>query len=87
MCVTIFSTTFVWNIFNSKKNSYYCPILINLEIPQQIFEKYSNIKLHKNAVGVELFHWDGQTDCPTDMTKILQDLYITVNTTFVWCII
>ena len=55
MCVLIFSTTFVRNIFHSKKktarydkkctlvfmkiNRYSHPILMNLEFYRQIFEK------------------------------------------------
>jgi len=53
--VSIFTTTFVWNIFNSKKNyerynrkcillfmkiiPYSCPVLMKLEFSRQIFEK------------------------------------------------
>jgi hypothetical protein len=33
---------------------------MKLEVPQQIFEKYTNIKFHENpSVGAELFHADG----------------------------
>ena len=36
---------------------------MKLEFSRQIFEKYSNIKFHKNpSVGDEYFHEDGQTD-------------------------
>jgi len=64
MCVSTFSTIFVWNIFHSRKywarydqkcslffiNStrYSCPILMKLEFSRQVFEKYSNIRFHKN---------------------------------------
>jgi hypothetical protein len=64
MCVLIFSTTFVWNIFRSKKKwatydqicvlgfvlsiHYSCQILMKLEFSRQIFEKYSNMKFHEN---------------------------------------
>jgi carbohydrate-binding DOMON domain-containing protein len=64
MCFVIFSTTFVWNISDSKKNwrrydkkyvlvfmystRYSCPILMKLEFSQQIFEKYLNVKFHEN---------------------------------------
>jgi hypothetical protein len=57
MCVLIFSTTFVWNISHSKKNSrryyhkcaqvfmsctpYSCHILMKLEFSRHIFEKKS----------------------------------------------
>jgi len=65
ICVSSFSTTFVWNIFHSKKNwaryhqkcllvfvqstLYSCPIVIRFEFSQQNFEKYSNIKLNENS--------------------------------------
>ena len=33
---------------------YFCQIVINLEFSQHIFEKYSNIKFHKNPPnGIE----------------------------------
>ena len=63
-CVSIFSTTFVWNIPHSTKNSaryhkctyvrlylsthYSCQILMELVFSRQTFEKYPNIKFHKN---------------------------------------
>jgi len=31
-----------------KSTNYSCPILITLEFSGQIFEKYSNTKLHEN---------------------------------------
>ena len=62
MCVSITSTTFVWNIFHSRNNwakynlkhllifmlgvHYSCPILMKLEFSRQIFEKYSDIIFH-----------------------------------------
>jgi len=53
---------------------YSCHILIKLEFSRQIFEKYSNIKLHLiRPVGAELFHLDGRTDGRTDMTKLIFD--------------
>jgi hypothetical protein len=64
MCVLSFSTTFVWNIFQSKKNSakysheraqvlkqstgYSGQKLKKLVLSRQIFDKYSNIKFHEN---------------------------------------
>jgi hypothetical protein len=40
---------------------------MKLEFSGQIFEKYSNIKLHENRpVGSELFHADGETDGQTE---------------------
>ena len=65
ICVLIFSTTFVWNISHSKKNSgryyhkymslfmystgYSCQILMKLEFSRQIFQKSLNIKYLKNS--------------------------------------
>jgi hypothetical protein len=47
------------------ENVYYsCPILMKLEISRRIFEKYSNIKFHKNPFGESrgVHGWmDGQT--------------------------
>jgi hypothetical protein len=40
---------------------------MNLEFPQQVFEKYSNALMTIHPVGAELFHADGQTD----MTKLI----------------
>jgi hypothetical protein len=63
MCVLIFSTTFVWNIFHSKnwvrydkKNIHWSLrkvpnnllILMKLEFSWQIFNKYSSTKFHEN---------------------------------------
>jgi hypothetical protein len=47
-----------------KKYRYSCQILNKLEFSGQIREKYSNIKkiLKIRAVGIELFHAEGQTD-------------------------
>jgi hypothetical protein len=63
MCVSSFSTGFVWKIFHAKKNwarydlkcilvsmkstLYSCPILMKLEFSPNVFEKCLNIKLHK----------------------------------------
>jgi hypothetical protein len=47
---------------------YSCQILIKHEFPQQIFEKSSTIKYHKNSSsGSQAVAWDGQTD----MTKLI----------------
>ena len=64
MCVSSFSTAFVWNIFHSKKNwarydqkcilvfmestLYSCPSVMKLDFCQQIFEKYSYIKFRES---------------------------------------
>ena len=60
MCVLIFSTTFVWNIFHSKKNWvrydqnvcwFSCDVPL-IEFPGQIFAKYScNKEAQGDAVG------------------------------------
>ena len=71
-------STFVWNISHSKKNwarrehkgtlvfvystRYSCLILIKLEFSGQIFEKYSNIKFHKNPSGESRVVLCGQTE-------------------------
>jgi hypothetical protein len=63
MRILIFATTYVWNIFHSQKNSARydhkytivhvkcsysdCQVLMELELCQQIFEKYFNIKFHE----------------------------------------
>jgi hypothetical protein len=75
-CVLISSTTFVWNIFHSKKNCarydktfilvityhYSCPILIKLEFSRQFLEKYSNIIFHGNpSSGSRVVPW-GEKD-------------------------
>jgi hypothetical protein len=54
---------------------YCCLILTKLEFSEQIFEKYSNIKLHENlSIGsrvVACGRMDGQTDRQTDVMKPL----------------
>jgi hypothetical protein len=44
---------------------------IKLEFSQQSFEKYSNIKLHKNLASRSRVVPRGQTDRQTDMTKLI----------------
>jgi len=76
--VLIFSTTFVWNISHSKKNStrynlkctyaftystrYYCQILMELLFSQQIFERYRNIKFHEDPSSGSREDPRGRTD-------------------------
>jgi hypothetical protein len=83
MCVLIFSTTFVSNIFNSKKNwarydrkctsvfmwstLYHCQILMELEFPRQNFEKYSNINFHENESRGSRVVPCGRTDGRTEL--------------------
>jgi len=78
MCVFHFLYNFVRNISHSEKNSVeyfhkctnvviqsarnYSQISIKLELPRQIFEKYSNTKFHENPSNrSRVFHAGGQT--------------------------
>jgi len=87
-CVLIFSTTFVRNISHSEKSSavydqkcilifmkstrYSCPILMKFEFSRHFFEKYSNIKFHKNPPSrCRIFYADRRMDEQTDKTKII----------------
>jgi hypothetical protein len=85
MCVSSFSTTFVWNMFHSKKKwarydrkfilvfmqstLYSCPNLMKLQISRQSFEKYSNIKFHENLSIGSRVVPCVQTDGRTDRQK------------------
>jgi hypothetical protein len=87
MCVSIFSTTFVWNISknNSTRNGhkytwvfmwrtcYSCTILIKLELYRQIFQTIQ-IKFHENPSGHSRVvpYTDKQADI--DMTKLVTAL-------------
>jgi hypothetical protein len=87
MCIFIFSTTFVWNISHSNKNSvrYYhkctqifvystrfsCQILIKLEVSRQISEERSDVKFHENPSSGSRVVPCGRTDRRTDMTKVI----------------
>jgi len=77
ICVLIFSTTFVWNISHSKRNSvryykcaqvfmystrYSCQIWMRAKSYQQIFEKYSNVKFYDNVSCGSWFVPHGWTD-------------------------
>jgi hypothetical protein len=76
MCVLIFSTNSFWNISHSKKWAWYkkcilffthstrysCPSLTILKFSRQIFDKYSNIKFHKNLLSGSRVPPCGQTD-------------------------
>ena len=69
---------FIWNIFHCEKNSaryyhkckkalvlptrYSCRILIKLKLPQQTFEKYTNVKFHENPPSRSRVFPRGQTD-------------------------
>ena len=81
MYVSIFSTTFVWNIFHFKNNwatynqkyillntLYNCPVLINLEFSRSFAKNTPTSNFMKIlAVGAELFNADRQTD----ITKLI----------------
>jgi len=78
MCVLFFSTTLMWNSSHStakwaryshkfilvfrKSTRYSYRILIKLEFFTQIFEKYSNIKLHENSSSGSRVGPCGQAD-------------------------
>ena len=82
MCVDFLYSIFVWNISHSKKNSasyyhnvlgihyrtrYSCQILMKIEFSRQIFEVYSNFKVHENP-------FSGNGVVPrrrTDMRKLI----------------
>jgi hypothetical protein len=51
---------------------YSCQVLKKLELAQQIFEKYSNIKFHENSPSGSRVVLCGQMDGRrTDMTKLI----------------
>jgi hypothetical protein len=86
MCVLIFYTTLVRNIFHSKKKwarydqkcmlvymqsaRYYCQILMIFEFSRQFFRK-----IHKYQISWKSVHWEPscsiQTDGRTDMKKLI----------------
>jgi hypothetical protein len=51
--------------------SFSCKNLTKLELSQQIFGKYSNIKIHENSSNESRVVLRGQTDGQTDVTKLL----------------
>ena len=50
---------------------YSCQMLMKLDISRQIFEKYSNIRFHKNPFSGRRVDPCGRTDRQTDMTKLI----------------
>jgi hypothetical protein len=85
-CVSIFPTSFIWNVSYYKMNSaicchervhvkylLFCRILMKLEFSRQISEKKAQISnfINIRPVGSELFHADGQTNM-TKLSLILQ---------------
>jgi hypothetical protein len=76
-CVWIFSLIvtrikrdIIINVHRSScKCRYSCQILIELELPRQIFGKYSNVIFHENASGGSRVLLCGQTEGRTDVTK------------------
>ena len=87
ICVFIFSTTLVWNIFHSRKNSvrhyhkcasffmlsalYSCHVVIKFWFSRQIFEKSSNIKFQHIPSSGSQFIACGQTD----MMKLISNFH------------
>jgi len=86
MCYSSFCTTFIWNIFHSKKNRvgydrkcvlvfmwsthYSCPALIKLEFSRQVFEKSSNIRFQENPSSESRVVLCERTERRTGMTKL-----------------
>jgi len=77
-CVLIFRTTFVRDFWYSTKISvrcyhkyirYSCRILIKIEVSQQIFQKFSNIKFHENPSSGSRSAPCRQTDGRTKMQQ------------------
>ena len=50
---------------------YTCPTLIKFEFSRPFFENYSNTKFHDNSYSGSRVVSCGQTDGPTDMTKVI----------------
>jgi len=50
---------------------YSCPIFMKLGYSQQFFEKYPNVKFHKNSSGGSRVVPCGQTNGQTHMTKLI----------------
>jgi hypothetical protein len=86
MRVLVFSTTFVWNSFHSKRTRaryhkyisvfmqytrYSCQILMIIEFSLQILEKLWNIKFHENPSTGNRIVLCGQIDWQTDITKVV----------------
>ena len=83
MCVLIFSTTFVYNMFDSKNNlaryrqnaekfscrvpNYFCRILMKFKFSGHFFENVSNIKFNQSAYSGSRVVPCGQTD----VTKLI----------------
>ena len=69
LCISVCMYSTVMYIGPHVQYRYSCPILVKLEFSGQIFEKYTNIKFHKNPSIVSRGIQCGQTDRQTDMTK------------------
>jgi len=86
MCVSIFSTTFVWYSSHSTKTwqryvqkstlvfiqstRYSRHILFQLEFSWLVFEKYTNSKFRENPSSESRFVPHGRRDVQTDLTKL-----------------
>jgi hypothetical protein len=82
ICVSIFSITFIWNVFQSKKDcarydqkcvlvfkysiSYYCKILMKTEFSRKFFEKLSTFIFYDYSFSWSRVVPSGQTDGQTD---------------------
>jgi len=62
-----------------KYRCYSCQILIKLKFSRQLFEKYSNIKLHENSSSVSRFLF--RENRPKEMTKLTVNIRNFANTT------
>ena len=84
MCVLIFSATFVSSVSHSKNSlrydhkctqvfkqstCYSFQIVMKLEFPRQIFEKYSNVKCHVSPPSVSATVACGRTDVHEDDSR------------------
>jgi len=85
MCVLIFYVTHFWNIFHSKKKwarytqkcvlvfmsslRYSCHMLMNVDFPRKLFEKFSNIEFDENSCSKSKVVPCGKSARQTDMTK------------------
>ena len=80
MYVLVFSTTFVWRISHSEKNSarsyHKCilfQILMKLEFSRRIFEKYCNIKFHENPSSGSRVVPHGRTDRHDEANRLFRN--------------
>jgi len=82
-CITIFSTTFVWNISHSKKNWARCDqnvwwssckvsfILVRFEWKMNFLDSFFFLKIPKWQISRKSVQWEPSCSMRTDMTKIV----------------